>query len=149
MFMKSILLLRHINQQNLSPGDDFIHSIGVMFQLNSGPLGRQWCHLQFILSCWGDCCSCLDTLTLSVHYIRFYRKSQNNARIPEEESDRRRIGGMEKYNYLRGWDCTSAMATTVRVYQIMLIALIQQIFWRFYLLNPWCFTYNLIVDILN
>ena len=31
MFMKSILLLRHIKEQNLSPGDDFIHSMGVMF----------------------------------------------------------------------------------------------------------------------
>ena len=31
MFMKSILLLMHIEQQNLSPCDDFIHCMGVMF----------------------------------------------------------------------------------------------------------------------
>ena len=55
-------------------------------------------------------------MSKSVHYFRLYRQSQNDVRILEEESDLKRIGGKEEYNYLRGWDCTSAMATTVRVY---------------------------------
>ena len=49
--------------------------------------------------------------------------------------------GKEEYNYLRGWDCTSAMATTTRVYYIMLIA--NRFFGDFYLFNTWCFAYNL------
>ena len=34
--------------------DDFIHSSGIIFFLNFWLLGRQWCCLQMILSCWGD-----------------------------------------------------------------------------------------------
>ena len=46
--------IKHLKHQNLSIGDDFYLKLQNSFQCYFKSPGRQWCHLQMILSCLGD-----------------------------------------------------------------------------------------------
>ena len=46
---RSIRSFRHLKLQNLSTGDDFIYSSGIIFQFHFWPPRRHWRHLKMIM----------------------------------------------------------------------------------------------------